>query len=221
MAEISRSFYFDIIVGCLLAFLVAKCVRFVQKRRGNQKRRGGQQRHGGQQCYENQQRRGNQARRGSDHEEFLHLPNEIVLEIFSYLPQSAFDQLRLVNRAANALVGPPRRMVLNSPGQSALLRSVTSALNASPESFSKLRYAIFLSPHPYGTRALVKLRRPRPTRDNLTLSDIRKLEIVANDDLDQAKAGGYWLLGPPSTMARLVCDDNLVPAIGMLMVSDF
>ncbi|KAK8109095.1 hypothetical protein PG984_014896 [Apiospora sp. TS-2023a] len=152
----------DIIVGCLLAFLVARFVRFVQKRHGNQASRGTQS-------------------------VFLPLPNEIVLEIFSHLPQSALDQLRLVNRAANSLVGHPQRMVLNSPGQSSLARAVTTALDSSPEIFSKLR----------------------------------KLVIVVNDDLDQAKAGGYWLLGPPSTMARLVCDDDLVPAIGVLMVSDF
>ncbi|KAK7909151.1 hypothetical protein PG985_015029 [Apiospora marii] len=167
MAGTDYSFCLGIVVGCLFAFLVAQFVHLVQKRHGIQRRDENKERlraqllHGlellgdiqlpdaTQLRHRNQQRHGNQQRQGSEkpHENqvsrcpespFLPLPNEIILEIFSYLPQASFDQLRLVNRAANALVSPPQRMVLDSPGPSALLKSVTSALNASPESFSKL-----------------------------------------------------------------------------------
>ncbi|KAK8022612.1 hypothetical protein PG993_013379 [Apiospora rasikravindrae] len=73
---------------------------------------------------------------------FLTLPNEIALEIISYLPQDAIRQLRLVNRATNVLVGPPRCMVLDKPCQTALLGALMNAMNAPPESVSNLRYVI-------------------------------------------------------------------------------
>ncbi|KAK8091669.1 hypothetical protein PG997_002030 [Apiospora hydei] len=72
---------------------------------------------------------------------YLILSNEVVLDIISYLPEDV-NQLRLVNRATNALVGPPRCMVLDKPCQSALLGAVRNAMNASPDSVSNLRYVM-------------------------------------------------------------------------------
>ncbi|KAK7937398.1 uncharacterized protein PG986_014266 [Apiospora aurea] len=75
---------------------------------------------------------------------YLILPKEIVLDIIGYLPEDV-NQLRLVNRATNALVGPPRCMVLDKPCQSALLGAVRNAMNASPESVSNLRKLVIVA----------------------------------------------------------------------------
>ncbi|KAK8022613.1 hypothetical protein PG993_013380 [Apiospora rasikravindrae] len=68
---------------------------------------------------------------------YLCLPNELVLEIFSYLPQETRHQLRLVNRATRNIL-PPQRMVFRKSDQAALFEAVASALKSSPDSVKDL-----------------------------------------------------------------------------------
>ncbi|KAK8091668.1 hypothetical protein PG997_002029 [Apiospora hydei] len=72
---------------------------------------------------------------------YLCLPNELVLDIFGYLPQDTLHQLRLVNRATIRLL-PPQRMVLRRRGQHALFDAVAMALNAPPGSIGDLKYVM-------------------------------------------------------------------------------
>ncbi|KAK7909150.1 hypothetical protein PG985_015028 [Apiospora marii] len=71
---------------------------------------------------------------------FVPFPNELILMIFELLPQHALRQLRLVNRATNALLPSPPRMILRNPCQNALYEAVTEALNAPPDSIENVRY---------------------------------------------------------------------------------
>ncbi|KAK7937397.1 uncharacterized protein PG986_014265 [Apiospora aurea] len=73
---------------------------------------------------------------------YLCLPNELVLDIFGYLPQDTLHQLRLVNRATRRLL-PPQRMVLRRRSQHALFDAVAMALNAPPDSIGDLKKLAF------------------------------------------------------------------------------